>query len=410
MNKLFLGICQSMVLTTFGQIKLSQQGNTAIGASTDPVTSAKLQVIGNYATFTNSNAIPTSAAYIRARDTYSSATTPDYTWYNNDQTGFFHPGQNLIGVTVGGIEKIRIQNSITFFPDNAANAITSAPLIRNSNAYSTSTSPGFTWWGNDVTGFFHPTLNNIGISTAGAERMRIDANGNVGINAAPTLVYKLKVGGSVNATSFPVSSDARFKTNIKTVDRALDKIMKLNGVSYEFKESEFKSRGFAKGLNIGFLAQDVKKVLPELVKEDEEGYYAVIYDGMIPVLVEAIKEQQLQIENLQSQLKQNQEKVLTSKNNSGINPQSSTSSYMLQNKPNPFSEQTVITYKVAEGSTLAEIVIFNLQGALVKAYKNLDLKSTSISISGKELQAGMYLYSLIVDNKEVDTKKMILLD
>ena len=104
------------------------------------------------------------------------------------------------------------------------------------------------------------------------------------------------MNGSAYSTSGWTSSDKRFKDNILTLDNALEKVMALRGTSYAFRTEEFKDMNFDAGNQIGFIAQEMKNVLPELVKEDENGYHAVNYQGVVPVLVEAMKEQQVQIE------------------------------------------------------------------------------------------------------------------
>jgi trimeric autotransporter adhesin len=87
---------------------------------------------------------------------------------------------------------------------------------------------------------------------------------------------------------FYIVSDERFKKNIEPLHTSLDKVMGLKGVSYEWKEKN----GFGRGKDIGFIAQDVEKVIPELVHTDNKGYKSIAYDKITPVLVEAIKEQQ----------------------------------------------------------------------------------------------------------------------
>ena len=82
-------------------------GNVGIGTTT-PIT--RLHVTGN-SVFTNVTGYPTSAAYIRGNSNQSSATTPDYTWWNNDQTGLFHPAGDVIGFTTGGTEKMRVHSN-----------------------------------------------------------------------------------------------------------------------------------------------------------------------------------------------------------------------------------------------------------------------------------------------------------
>jgi hypothetical protein len=95
-----------------------------------------------------------------------------------------------------------------------------------------------------------------------------------------------------NVTAY---SDARVKTNIKTIDNALLKVLALRGVTYNRTDLEDKSE------QIGVIAQEIKEILPQVVQETD-GRYSVAYGNIVGVLIEAIKEQQLQIEELKSRL------------------------------------------------------------------------------------------------------------
>ena len=103
----------------------------------------------------------------------------------------------------------------------------------------------------------------------------------------------LTVSGDVVAYGSP--SDKRYKENIKPVTNALDKVSKLQGVTFDWKESE--SLLDIKE-DIGFIAQDVQEVLPELVRENEDGKLSLRDKGIVPILVEAIKELKEEIEEL----------------------------------------------------------------------------------------------------------------
>jgi hypothetical protein len=70
----------------------------------------------------------------------------------------------------------------------------------------------------------------------------------------------------------------------------------LRGVSYDWRQEEYPEKNFEHRRQIGFIAQEVKEVLPEVVSQDGEGYYSIGYSRIIPVLVEAIKEQQTKFE------------------------------------------------------------------------------------------------------------------
>jgi hypothetical protein len=156
----------------------------------------------------------------------------------------------------------------------------------------------------------------LGYNTADAgtwvlddEHMRIDGvTGNVGIGTS-TPTEKLEVfngvsTGTYTTTGWVHASDKRLKTNIEPVTNALDIVKKLEGVYYNWKSSSKSDR------QIGFLAQDVKKVLPEVVVGVEGDIskgetLGMAYQNIVPVLVEALKEQQKEIEKLKN--KENKE-------------------------------------------------------------------------------------------------------
>ncbi len=87
-----------------------------------------------------------------------------------------------------------------------------------------------------------------------------------------------------------VGSDARFKRNITGIDNAMSIIDNLEGVRYEFNTEEFPAYNFPARLTAGLIAQNVNEIFPEAVEQMTDGYYAVNYDMLIPVLIEALKE------------------------------------------------------------------------------------------------------------------------
>ena len=128
-----------------------------------------------------------------------------------------------------------------------------------------------------------------------------------------TVKQHLQVGGTttlstttgrIDATNDVVSystSDKRLKENIIPIKHALDKIERINGVNFDWKElSEegIKNIHGNKGHDIGVIAQEIEKVLPDAVTTRKSGYKAVNYEKIVPLLIEAIKEQQIQIDQL----------------------------------------------------------------------------------------------------------------
>ncbi|HWO58406.1 MAG TPA: tail fiber domain-containing protein [bacterium] len=134
--------------------------------------------------------------------------------------------------------------------------------------------------------------NDIGFRTGGnVTNMTLDASGN------------LTVSGCVDGNNTACASDERFKTNIATVDDALAIVGRLRGVRYQWRANEFPERHFEPGAQYGVIAQEVREVLPELIRTREDGYLSVEYNGLIPLLIEGMKEQQRQIDELKTALR-----------------------------------------------------------------------------------------------------------
>jgi len=121
--------------------------------------------------------------------------------------------------------------------------------------------------------------------------------GSVGIGTSST-TYKLRVQGQIYASDDIIAySDARAKDNVVTLDNALIKVTNLRGVYYTRKDDEQKKR------NVGVIAQEVLEVVPELVSYSEPSdEYAVKYQNITALLIEAIKEQQQTIQSLQNRI------------------------------------------------------------------------------------------------------------
>ncbi len=128
-------------------------------------------------------------------------------------------------------------------------------------------------------------------------------NGSLGINNKTNIgSYSLYVAGEAYTTGVWGSSDIRWKRNIMPIHDPLQKISRLRGITYEWKTDEYPDMGFAEGRQIGLIAQEVEPVIPELVQTDDDGYKAVSYEKLTPILVEAVKEQQSQLEELRAQI------------------------------------------------------------------------------------------------------------
>jgi hypothetical protein len=111
-----------------------------------------------------------------------------------------------------------------------------------------------------------------------------------------------------NITAY-FTSDIKLKENIITIDNALKKIQQISGVEYDWTKEYIDSAGgedgfFIRKHDVGVIAQDVQKVLPEVVAERPDGLLAVKYDRIVPLLIEAIKDLSKEVEELKSKIKE----------------------------------------------------------------------------------------------------------
>ena len=119
-----------------------------------------------------------------------------------------------------------------------------------------------------------------------------------GIQASATIT-----GATMYAATTQLTSDRRFKGDIRELSDGLLSITQLQGVQYKWKRGEFPERGFDNSTHTGFIAQEVEKVLPNIVTTGLDGYKSINYNEVIPTLVEALKEQQRIIEGLTERTK-----------------------------------------------------------------------------------------------------------
>jgi hypothetical protein len=159
--------------------------------------------------------------------------------------------------------------------------------------------------------------------TQGASRLQIQYNGNIKLNSHVTASGNIS-GSSTSTGSFGHlviakdahigedvladgdviaynSSDERLKDNIEVIKGSLDKIDGIRGVEFDWNE---KSPGWARerGHDIGVIAQEVQKVVPEIVVERKNGYLGVDYKRLVPLLIESVKELKQEIEILKKKV------------------------------------------------------------------------------------------------------------
>ncbi|NVO02381.1 MAG: tail fiber domain-containing protein [Bacteroidetes bacterium] len=279
--------------------------------------------------------------------------------------------------------------------------------------------------------------SNAGVGVFGSSRLRTPVqvpedyagyfNGNVKIGMS-TADY-LQVYTIINL------SDQRLKKNITPLTNTINLLSGLNAFEYKYKtRQELISDGIASadtaGTNLienasiskthyGYLAQDVQQVLPELVYIGADSLLAIDYIGFIPLVIQAVKEQNITIQNQTVEIKGLKEQInkccsFGTNDFKTINETNSNndlnSAILYQNTPNPFTRETSIKCFIPNNAIVSDIYIYNMQGTQLKKIAINDKGEKTIIIQGSEFTAGMYMYTLIIDGKEIGTKKMILTD
>ncbi|HWY38338.1 MAG TPA: tail fiber domain-containing protein [Bacteroidia bacterium] len=260
------------------------------------------------------------------------------------------------------------------------------------------------------------------------------------------------IGGPVGWTNF---SDGRFKTNVQENVKGLAFIKKLRPVTYNMNLrglDDFITQNMNDSIKMmrkagmdftastaivhsGFIAQEVEQAAKAVgynntivhAPENSNDLYALSYAEFVVPLVKAVQELSKTTDSLttivhkQDSLNKELKKQIancctangTALGTSNSNVQSAGSNGQLsavlyQNIPNPFNQTTNIKCFIPDGSKNASLLIFDMNGTLKRSVAINQRAEANITINAKELIAGMYYYSLIIDGNEIDTKKMIL--
>ena len=200
--------------------------------------------------------------------------TPTIGLTNNTISGIAL-GSNLATLTIG--------TGLSGTSYNGSTGVTIANTGVTSNVAGT---------GVTVSGATGAVTISIGQAVATSDNVRFNSLG-IGMAASATAG---RIDASNDIVAFS-SSDIRFKENITPIENALEKISKISGNTYDWKEENKAEHGY-EGNDVGVIAQEIEAVLPQLVQTRESGYKAVKYDKLVALLIEGIKEQQTQIHSL----------------------------------------------------------------------------------------------------------------
>lgn len=227
------------------------------------------------------------------------------------------------------------------------------------------------------------------------------------------------VTGTLTSYSLVTPSDIRLKENVvqlsseeESCGETLASVMDMNIVKYNYTDrpsmdsdtAQVKAKipnAAKKQLHYGLIAQELQKIYPDLVIEGQDGYLGVNYVELVPILIRSIQELKQEIDDVKGGGRENS-RTLT-----GLGDSKSKLSRLYQNTPNPFKGQSEIRFELADNIQEGAICIFDLQGKLIKKYP-VTSSMNSITFNAYDFSEGIYLYSLIVNGVEVDTKRMFL--
>jgi hypothetical protein len=238
-------------------------------------------------------------------------------------------------------------------------------------------------------------------------------------------------GGSNSGTGYLVASDAMFKTNINAITNASAIISQLQPKTFYFDTANSYKLHFSNKKQYGLIAQDVQTVLPELVgsstkpaEYDTAGnvttaavtYKNLNYDAFIALLIKSHQEMQSQLDSMKVVMAScctNNTQMFNKPGNtnktSAIDVELNNADIIVlnQNTPNPFAEQTTITYNIPQSTNVAQILFYDVNGRQIKAVDITKKGAGQLNVYANDLTNGIYSYTLIADGKIIDTKKMI---
>ena len=236
--------------------------------------------------------------------------------------------------------------------------------------------------------------------------------------------------GDVYSSGTYLGSDIMLKDNVAPISNAMSIIDQLQPKTFTFKTAQYPQMNLPTGDQFGLVAQDVEPILPNMIKEviqpavkDSAGnivtpavtFKSIKYEPFIPILIQGMKEEHSSIDSLKSQILDLQNQVAQLLGNNGsnakilnsINIELANDAVLYQNIPNPFGDETMINYYIPENTTNAKIIFFDMYGQSMKEVPLTQTGSGNIHVDSKNLASGIYSYSLIINGKVIDTKKMV---
>lgn len=224
----------------------------------------------------------------------------------------------------------------------------------------------------------------------------------------------LKTTDVVYATAYNTLADSRLNKDMEQIlSGSLDKLMQINVYKYDLEQFSL-DNGNGTSLDyfnneselldkkhFGLSGQEIKDIYPSLVSQSQDGHLSINYNEMIPIMIQSIQE-------LKKELDETRAELNTLKSTSNVvSRATSQESVLQQNEPNPFRDKCIVKCYIPQFANTAFVDLYDLNGHQIQSRIITERGNVEVSIEGKGLPEGTYLYSLIVNGELIDTRRMI---
>lgn len=272
-----------------------------------------------------------SVGSLFARGTFTAGTAalPGFSVSGDTNTGLYAPAADQIAITTGGVERVEFGTTEVVFNDGGGDYDFRVEGDTVTNLLFVDASTDSVAFNGDVTitkgavqlasfNTSETVFNDLGAD----QDFRVEGNTEVNLLFVDASTDRVGIGTNAPAQALHVvgqivatdditafySSDRRLKQDIEPIEDAVEKIKQINGVTYAWNDEYLKDKYvdgyFVRDREAGVIAQEIEEVLPEVVATRENGYKAVKYDRLVALLIQAVKEQQEQIDELKAKLEE----------------------------------------------------------------------------------------------------------
>jgi len=388
----------AFAITASAQLKVNSSGKVMVGSTQNPTSTFAVGAPGN------SN----SLSYFQSTGT--SMTIRNLGTTNPSQWG---TGLKIEGSIVSTAGDVGLESNVTSTYATSGHSIGVLGIAGNGSGGYNYGVIGSLYGVNNGAGIVGAVSNNpksiiIDGKYAGYFHGHVRVTGNITCDGSINGILLNNYVGNPNRSLDTISSPVLSQLSELNVIKYTPESATVSSLGDDMNDSDFDiiTRQYKERQHHAILGEQLEEIFPELVYVDENGTKYINYVEMIPLLIQSINELQGRLASLE-RVESPMERVAANDATSVESAAPVVVAKLAQNTPNPFTERTTIRFTLPKDVQNAYIYIFDMTGKMQKQLP-IDASMQSITINGYELSAGMYIYSLVVNGKEIDTKRMIL--